>query len=577
MTQPITILLCALGGEGGGVLAEWLYEAAVHAGHSAQATSIPGVAQRTGATTYYIEIYPDPDSSLAGRRPVFSLNPVPGAIDLLVSSELLETVRQIGAGMASAARTQLISSSARALTVAEKMQMGDGRVADAALLATLQRHSRAVDVLDMTALARANGTAISAVMLGAIAGSGALPMPRAAFEAAIERSGKGVQASLRGFAAAFELIAQRRAQELQVMSQVQGLAATPPAAANFVKAADAVDFSAPDEPKDSNEPKDRQAQIRVALAALPAAVRAQFPAPLHEIVALGHARLRDYQDDAYAALYVQRLLQVLGAEQSAQASAHHGGQPLGATTAEAARWLALWMAFDDIVRVAALKLRPSRQARVRREVAARDDELVKVYDHFKPGVPEFAALLPAGLAHRLTAWDARRGARGLPAWALPMKIGSHTVLGALALRLVAGLKGQRRRGSRYTTEQALIERWLTALQAAAREDAALGLELARCGRLIKGYGSTNERGKHSLLHIVDHVAAAHAGNPDAAARAQAVSQVREAALADDAGLALDQALIDQGAPARPLREQPIRWFRREGPAAVSGRRSSGLK
>ena len=85
MPRPVCILVCALGGEGGGVLAEWLYTAAVRAGHAAQATSIPGVAQRTGATTYYIEIAPE--ASAAGSpQPVFSLSPVPGHIDLLVSS-----------------------------------------------------------------------------------------------------------------------------------------------------------------------------------------------------------------------------------------------------------------------------------------------------------------------------------------------------------------------------------------------------------------------------------------------------------------------------------------------------------
>ena len=49
--RPVNVLICALGGEGGGVLAEWLYAAAVRAGHAAQATSIPGVAQRTGQRT----------------------------------------------------------------------------------------------------------------------------------------------------------------------------------------------------------------------------------------------------------------------------------------------------------------------------------------------------------------------------------------------------------------------------------------------------------------------------------------------------------------------------------------------
>ena len=118
--KPITLLVCALGGEGGGVLAEWLVETALHCGHSAQASSIPGVAQRTGATTYYIEVFPRPDTELDGRRPVFSLAPVPGALDALVSSELLETVRQVGHGMASSDRTLVISSQHRTLTTVDK-------------------------------------------------------------------------------------------------------------------------------------------------------------------------------------------------------------------------------------------------------------------------------------------------------------------------------------------------------------------------------------------------------------------------------------------------------------------------
>lgn len=79
MTQPISLLICALGGEGGGVLTEWIIATAHHAGYAAQSTSIPGVAQRTGATTYYVEVFPTPISQLGGKRPVFSLNPVPGA------------------------------------------------------------------------------------------------------------------------------------------------------------------------------------------------------------------------------------------------------------------------------------------------------------------------------------------------------------------------------------------------------------------------------------------------------------------------------------------------------------------
>jgi indolepyruvate ferredoxin oxidoreductase, beta subunit len=493
-TRPITILVAALGGEGGGVLSEWLYEAAVRAGHSAQSTSIPGVAQRTGATTYYVEVHPEPDTKLAGRRPVFSLNPVPGAIDLLVSSELLETVRQVGAGMADAARTLIVSSTARALTVAEKMQMSDGRADSAALLATLQRHARGVELLDIPRLARESEAAVSAVLFGAIAASGVLPFARAVFEATIRAGGKGVASSLRGFALAFDAVAQRRAQ---------------------------------------------QALVDAALA----------PPDLR---AIARPRLHDYQDEAYAQLYEARIERIAAAERAADAH--------GATAQEATRWLALWMMFDDIVHVASLKLSPKRMERVKREVNARDDEIVKVFDHFKPGVPEIAALLPAGLAARLQAWDRARIARGMEPWALPLRVGAHTVLGALALKFLSALKGQRRRGQRFAVEQALIERWLAAVERGAREHASLGFELAASGRLIKGYGSTNERGKENLLHIVDHLA--FAGNATALARAQAVRQAREAALADDTGRTLDRTLSAHGAPVRAPREQALRFFKR---------------
>ncbi len=499
-SSPITILVCALGGEGGGVLAEWLYLTAVRAGYPAQSTSIPGVAQRTGATTYYVEVYPQPSATLGGRQPVFSLNPVPGEIDLLLSSELLETARHVGNGMASRERTLVISSTARALTVVEKMQLGDGRVDAAALVAVLQRHARAAELLDFSALARQAATAISAVLLGAVAASGTLPIARALFEQTIRASGKGVDASLRGFSLAFDAISERRTQQAVLDAALQ----------------------APPEP---------------------------------DLRTLARERLVSYQDEAYARLYDERLARVEAAERESGAPTCRPG----VIGQEMIRWLALWMAFDDIVRVAAAKLAASRLARVRREVGLHDGDLLKVYDYFKPGVPELAGLLPHGLAERLLGWDRRRVAAGRPAWALPMKVGTHGILGVLALRAAAALKGQRRRGSRFALEQRLIEQWLAAVERGSREHGELGHELALCGRLVKGYGSTNERGKHNLLHIVDHLAF---GAGPVLERAAAVHAAREAALADDAGLAFDQALVAQGAPARPVREQTIRWVKR---------------
>ena len=522
--RPITILVCALGGEGGGVLAEWLVETAIKAGYSVQSTSIPGVAQRTGATTYYIEVFPRPDTELNGRKPVFSLTPVPGALDLLVSSELLETARQIGHGMTSVERTQVISSRSRTLTTAEKMALGDGRADAEVLMQIVREHSAQAYLLDMAAITQAAGTVISAVLFGAIAASGVLPFAREACQATIRAGGKGVEASLRGFDAAFDALASMRDARAAVAEAIVAATTAP------------VPVPVP--------------------SAAPTWLRA-FPAATHEVAALGHARVLEYQDARYAQLYLDRLERVLDAERAGDPDAVNGF----ATTRETARHLALWMAFDDIVRVAELKCRTSRFARVRAEVRASEAELLRIHDHFKPGVAEFAALLPAALADMLTRWERRRTARGRSAWALPIQLPSHTVAGLLALRGLAALKGLRRYGSRFGSEQALIERWLAAVEQGARQDAALGRELAECGRLIKGYGATHERGKDNLLHVVEHLArAAHFETP--AARAAAVNAARRAALTDDAGTALDQALVSHGAPPRPLKEQPVHWVRK---------------
>jgi indolepyruvate ferredoxin oxidoreductase beta subunit len=437
-----------------------------------------------------------------------------------VSSELLETARQIGNGLASADRTLVISASSRALTTAEKMTMGDGRRPEGPLLDVIAAHSLRHHVMDMARLCQESGTLVSAVMLGAIAGSGLLPFTREHYEAVLAGPSKAAQASLRGFASAFDLVTRQR-EQAQYVEQVMKPAGLAPSA--------------------------------TSAAVLPDDVAAKFPAVLHPLMGLAHQRLVEYQGPAYARLYVQRLERLLSAE-SASADTT---RPV---TAEATRWLALWMAFDDIIRVADLKSRASRWDRVTQEVKAKEGDVLKVYDHFKPGVPELAALLPQILANRLLRWDRARVANGKAPWSMPLKVARHALWGMASLRLLASLRVLRPLGSRYQTEQALIEEWLGGIESATRLSPALGLELARCGQLIKGYGSTNERGKDNLLHILRHVCGPVSAVP-LAEQAQAVARIRQAALQDEAGQALDQALLQHGAPARPVKEQPVLWMK----------------
>src|SRR5689334_17440861 len=189
--RPITILIAALGGEGGGVMADWLMDAATESNLPAQATSIPGVAQRTGATTYYLEIYPARRSELGGREPVLSLTPSPGNVDVMVASELIEAGRAMTNGYVSPDRTTLIASTHRIYATIEKMQMADGRYEDDKVIAAARELAKTNVLFDMRKLAQESGTIINAVLFGAMAGSGVLPLSRDACQAAIRKGGRG--------------------------------------------------------------------------------------------------------------------------------------------------------------------------------------------------------------------------------------------------------------------------------------------------------------------------------------------------------------------------------------------------
>src|SRR5262245_8316277 len=204
--KPIKLLIAALGGEGGGVLASWLHSAAIGGGHFVQGTSIPGVAQRTGATTYYLELVPGAGERhrRVEGRPVLALNAAPGEVDLVVASELLEATRAVSAGYVTPDRTVLIASSARVFTIDEKAAMGDGRLEQPHMLALAERFARRAVIGDFATIAAEHKAPLNAVLLGAMAASGALPIEAEAFRAAIRAEGKAVDANLRGFEAGRE-------------------------------------------------------------------------------------------------------------------------------------------------------------------------------------------------------------------------------------------------------------------------------------------------------------------------------------------------------------------------------------
>jgi indolepyruvate ferredoxin oxidoreductase, beta subunit len=481
-TRPITIAIIDIAERGG---------------YIAQLTSVPGVAQRTGATNYYLEIFRKPVNG--GREPVMALLPMPGDIDVVIASELMEAGRAIQRGLVTPDRTTLIASTNRVFSMAERTAMTDGRVDEAALLEGCRGAAKTFYAFDMAALAEATGSVISAVLFGALAGSRALPFERAAYEGAIRRGGVGIQASLAAFTAGFEAAAAGAAPA----TSAPPASAQPPAEA-------------------------------AALAAIVREVERDVPKAARKTVRVGVERAADYQDIAYARLYLQRLKPIVALEA--------GRDDRCRLLQETARQLALGMTYEDTIRVAELKIRPSRFARVRAEVRAADGQIIEIAEFMHPRTQEIADTLPAPLGRFILQNTLVRGL--LDRMTRKGKtVKTTSIRGFLLLYVVAALKPLRPRSLRYGEEQSALQQWLDTIAITAPKNYDLAVEVAAARNLVKGYGDTHERGRARFETLMKTLPSLVNG-PDGAAK---LAALRKAANADDTGAALAAAVASLAA------------------------------
>jgi indolepyruvate ferredoxin oxidoreductase beta subunit len=132
------------------------------------------------------------------------------------------------------------------------------------------------------------------------------------------------------------------------------------------------------------------------------------------------------------------------------------------------------------------------------------------------------------------------------------QINTSRVGGYLMLYVLAGLRRRRRGTLRFQEENARIERWLVQVGRAASSDYDLAVEIAEAQRLVKGYGTTHERGVRHFEQVMGRAAGA-LGEEDAALR---VRELCTAATADEEGTALSQALASWPLPANSLSAVP---------------------
>ncbi|HSD51137.1 MAG TPA: 2-oxoacid:acceptor oxidoreductase family protein, partial [Candidatus Methylomirabilis sp.] len=291
------ILIMALGGQGGGVLTEWLYQACHLEDFPVRSTSIPGVSQRTGSTNYYLEVPTRTNQDLGESRPEFCLYPTAGDVDLFIAPEFLELGRAIEQGFVSPSRTTVIASTHRVYSIFEKMPVGDGLYSQEDLSRAAKAFSRRLIAFDALDLAQRNGLKeINAIILGAVAASGVLPLREESYVAAIERQGIAVESNLRAFRLGLAVVREGAKPE------------QPPAV------------------EESWEHSKRRLSSLLAsqpssqLHQLLVEVEGRYPEQLWRTLADALYRLIDYQDAAYARQYLDRLERVRQLEERAGGS-----------------------------------------------------------------------------------------------------------------------------------------------------------------------------------------------------------------------------------------------------------------
>ncbi|MEV6101286.1 indolepyruvate oxidoreductase subunit beta family protein [Nocardia sp. NPDC051981] len=523
--RPITLAILAMGGEGGGVLSDWIVEVAESADYFAQTTSVPGVAQRTGSTVYYVELFPPSRTGHTigtGRgEPVLSVFPTPGEVDIVIASELMEAARAVQRGFTTPDRTTLFTSTHRVYSIDEKMALGDGRVDSATLLDAARRGSKRLIASDFMAVADHHRSVISAALFGAVAGSGVLPFTREQFEEPIRGFGKGVEQSLRAFADGFSAAATPTVTEPPIPPRT-----SQPVELTLIPRPLTADERKTRENKRRNEiaASDPGALVGPKLRKLAETVR-DLPPAARSMTLHGLVRTAVYQDTSYSRLYLSRVREFAAVDPDAEGSA--------LLTTEAARQIALWMCYQDTIQVALQKIRRHRMDRIRSEARAEPDQLIQVREYLHPQIDEITDTMPARVGsvlrrsstfQRLVRKLTRRG----------MTVNTSSITGYTALSITARLRPLRPRSLRYQREQQAINEWLKAASTTALLDADLAREILECQCVLKGYGATFEHGADSFGKLM-HAAHKLTGHPDAAER---LSKLRAAALADETHTAL---------------------------------------
>lgn len=473
----IKIFIPAVGGQGGGVLTEWLVQAFFLEDYDVQGISLPGLSQRGGSTVYYLEAHPRSVSE--NKQVIFAQFPVPGEVDVIISQEFLELGRALQLGYGSD-KTTIVTSTHRVYSTLEKMPVGSGIYGDENLRKIASSFSSRFIEIDAMKLCKEHGMedlAVNAILLGAVAASGVLPVRKESFVQSIGMVGVAAKASLRAFEVGYEHVSTRKGAEQKKTAVVWE---------NFVR-----------ERADKLGEYEREEYLgRVSK------LETEYAANLREILAESVHRLIDYQDTDYADEFLEDVRAVYEMDERSKG----GGYKLAE---HYAKNLALLMSYEDGIRVAELKINSDRFKRIKEEIRLRDDQVFKVIDYLKPDAEELYGLLPYFLVAPVVRFTETGLFKKLWPRKKPLTFGqtptTTSFTGYSRLWFMTKMKFMRRHSFRFRKEHALIKKYRESVKYYASLDYRVGCLVAKSVSMVKGYGKVRRRTMSAFTRFIDNV------------------------------------------------------------------------
>jgi len=450
-SRGVRVLIGTVGGQGGGVLSDWLVRGLLNAGWQPQSVGLLGLSQRAGTVIYYVEANPEGDTP-----PILSPFAVPGDVDLILAQEFLELGRLLQGGFA-AKDCSIIANTYRYLGTLEKMPAEGGifssdEIRNAA--ETLSDNTWLFHAQNMVTEAGLSYLSSNAILMGAVVASPAFGLPAEPFHQAIHDAGSNVEDNLTAFDLGYRMMSDgtlpRAHFQQEVVKDWQQMA---------------------DERADKLSPNNSRQYEELLQTA-----QQTLPASLNQTLAEALYQLIDFQHGAYAQSYLDMLGEFADDEALQAAYAQH---------------LALWLTYEDSPRVAQLKTRPSRFAGIAKEHGLKPGQKIVIEDYLAPDPQQIYGILPPSLANLVRNIGSRFNA-DFENITLEMKIKTSSLWGYYTMAFIGWTRRFRLSSWRHQQEMSEINRWQQAIRDWREQAPELALLAADAGRLIKGYGRVRD-------------------------------------------------------------------------------------